>query len=143
MNVVLSLVFVFSVFSLTAGAEHDHSEHVDTGFIKGEARRFAWLPVEELKTNKDELVKELDTYEEKYETYFLNKEETNKDNAMAVWEGNMRPKYRKAYDRLLILSAVCFDVYNDQETCMLNSKDLENKYDGRSRQFLTDFKREI
>ena len=123
-----------------AWSEHNHADHVDTGFIRAEARRIGWLPLEDIKKSKDELVNELQSYEDKFEVWFKGKADPD---AIKVWEEKMRPKYRMAYDRMLIMSAVCFDVYNDSEVCGLESKDLENKYDMRTPQFLSEFKREI
>jgi hypothetical protein len=48
-----------------------------------------------------------------------------------------------AYDRLLVLSAVCFELFNKNDLCALTQQDLDNKYDGRTPAFFAEFRREI
>jgi hypothetical protein len=64
---------VLYLMAVTVSSEHDHTEHVDTGFIIGEARRIAWLEPDQIKRSKLELADELTSYETKYQEWFLEK----------------------------------------------------------------------
>jgi hypothetical protein len=102
---LLSVVLVLS--------EHDHNKHVNIAFINGESRRIAWYTLTDMIDSLKDYSDSIRFVEQKYEDLFLNPREGNEDRIKEIWRTHFEPSYRETYDRALILSHVCHDIYED------------------------------
>lgn len=123
-------------------AQHDHSLHVDSGFISGEARRVGWLSLDGIESAIKDYVDALKLYETKHSQFFANPKEGEAETVQQIWKEQFEPNLRGTVDRLLIAVNVCRDVY-DSPTCEVADDAFDIKLDTRGPEFREEFIREI
>jgi hypothetical protein len=109
----------------------------------GEARRVAWVKLSEIERYISDYIDAIRFIEKKFEDHFANPREEDLDRLEKVWKENFEPNYRDTYDRLLIISHVCKDVYDNSPSCELPSDIWNDKYDKRGEKFRTEFLAEV
>jgi hypothetical protein len=96
-----------------SSAGHDHSQHINQRFILGEARRIAWHSLEDIQRNIKDYTQAIRFIETKHEEYFNVPNKDDQVRLERVWKETFETNYRETYDRLLIISQVCSDLYNE------------------------------
>ena len=134
-------IFLFFLVALVI-AQHDHSLHVDTGFISGEARRIGWLTLESIEGAMKEYIDALKLYEKKHEEFFANPREGEEEIVKEIWATKFEVNYRGTVDRLLIAEQVCIDVYGSGR-CEVSEDVYSFSLDTRGAEFREEFMREI
>ena len=127
----------------TANIEHDHTKHIDIDWVQKESRRVAWNKLDsilrQLEEARDGVIAVATKYDDLVEP---NKGGEDEERMNKLWEETYLPLYRQYYDRFLILSTVCTDVYNDP-ACKKHEDPWNNKYDGRGENFMHEFVAEV
>jgi hypothetical protein len=120
-NVVFFCVLLFSVVL----GVHDHATHPDIDFIKKESTRVAYDPLEIIVRDINRFQTDMRMIEDEYTTKI---EPILDDHVVEIWETRYLKTYRDLHDRLLILSEVCMDVYND-DSCRLPDSVSKPEFD--------------
>ena len=141
----MTRTLILSLLALSAIAQHDHSLHIDSKFVHGEALRSAWLDKYEIGDNIKEFVDSITRLNEQYETLIENPPPDSDQNALdELWNEKYMPSYRKATDYMHVATHVCHDIYGAQEEkCKIPEGIWFNKCDGRGENFLDEFEEEI
>merc|ERR1712037_30804 len=139
---VMWIVILTALLGIS-NAQHDHTQHIDVKFISGEARRLAWHKLEDLIKYIDEYSEAVRFVEKKYEDHFIHPKEEDRERLDQVWKEHFEPNYRDTYDRLLIISRVCQDIYPEASECKLEDDIWNDRYDLRGREFRKEFLKEI
>ena len=134
----MTRTLIVSLLVLSAVAQHDHTLHLDSKFVHGEALRSAWLDKYELGDNIKEFVETLTTLNEQYENIVENPPEGSSEQEMLdLWNEKYMPAYRKATDYLHVATHVCKDIYGTNESkCNIPENIWFNKCDGRGETFI-------
>jgi hypothetical protein len=119
-------------------AQHDHTQHLDTTFIVGEARRVGWLKLDEILRTLEDYISALRLIERKYEESFANPDPADKERLDEIWKEHFEPKYHDTHDRVFIISHVCLDVYSEPK-CNLPEDIWNDKIDRRGLKFRDEF----
>ena len=137
----LAVLFLLSICQ----AQHDHSKHVDVDFIKSEARRLAWHQLDDMVKYIKEYSDTIRFIEKKYEDYFRDPDPDDSERVRLenIWKEHFEPSFRDTYDRVLIISSVCKDLYNNDAGCEIEDDIWNDKYDLRGREFRDEFLEEI
>lgn len=135
-------VVLFLTFALYALGQHDHGRHVDAEFITGEAARVAYNPIENILNEIKIYQDDLGFIEEKYNSFLQENDPVMNEELQKIWEKNFEPNYRELVDRIIILSSVCYDVYND-ENCKVPEEFFSGNIDGRDEVFRQEFMDEV
>lgn len=140
----MTRTLIVSLLFLSAFAQHDHTLHIDSKFVHGEALRSAWLDKYELSDNIKEFVETLQHLNEQYETIIENPPADADISALhELWIEKYQPSYRKSTDYLHVASHVCHDIYEKEKKCDIPENIWNNKCDGRGETFIDEFEEEI
>jgi hypothetical protein len=142
---MIKLLICVILGAITISAEHDHAKHIDAKFIAGEARRIAWHKKEDIQKYIADYSDAIRFIEKKYEDHFATVSNDPEENERLekIWTENFMPNYHDTYDRLLIISHVCQDLYEKDPVCMLPDNIWNDKYDTRGEEFRKEFLAEV
>ena len=73
---------------------------------------------------------------------YLNLTELHETNSDDIWSARHQPTYRLTLDYLLVVSHVCFDLYNTGD-CRLPDGTWNNELDGRGEDYMAEFIDEV
>jgi hypothetical protein len=132
---------LFLLFIGLTDAWHNHGDHLDINFVHTEAARIAY-------NSKNVIVEDINNYidmvrhlEEKHHVLF--EQDRVKASEMPkiekTWKEIYLPEYKELQDRLILLTAVCNDIFDFPTECTLPDNIWNQKIDGRGMQFRIEF----